>query len=201
MALSKNQVSSRWVRGLRTGLAVLALLANAAGSIQTNAITAAEINTARPAGNAPAETQTQAKPATANQVFLDPTTCLLSNWAPFSNTTYIVPQGTVSTQVVVSVTSLVALDATTSQFTAYTPGGGNSPWTATANTQVNDFTVIMTASNILVAPPTSGALPSVQFKVSRKNKGLNDADACSPVHTIFAASRKILFAHHLQSGR
>ncbi len=192
MALSKNQVSSRWVRSvcrLRTGLAALTVFASVFGNVAVGRLASAA-TPAQPAQNALAQAEVHSKPATLEQTFLDPTTCLLSNWAPFSNTTYIVPQGTISTQVVVSVTSLVALDAATSEFTAYTPGGGNSPWTAATALQVSDFTVIMTASNILVAPPTSGALPSVQFKVSRRNKGTNDADACSPVHTIFAATRK-----------
>jgi hypothetical protein len=207
MALSKNQVSSRWVRKacrLRTGLAALTVFVNVFGSaaigLQVNTTVASAATVARPAQNAPAQAEVQSKPATIDQVFLDPTTCLLSNWAPFSNTTYVVPQGTVSTQVVVSVTSLVALDATTSQFTAYTPGGGNSAWATAGYTQLSDFTVIMTASNILVAPPTNGALPSVQFKVSRKNKGQNDVDACSPVHTIFAATKKLYLPLIFRSG-
>jgi hypothetical protein len=169
------------------------MLANVAAGFITNASLASAGTTALPAQSAqvaPAQAEATARVAATEQTFLDPAACLLSSWAPFSNTTFVVPQGTVSTQVVVSVTSGTPLDATTAQYTAYTPGGGNSAWANAGSTQLNDFTVIMTAT-VAVAPPTNGALSSVQFKVSRRNKGQTDPDACSPVHNLFAASRKI----------
>ncbi|NJM40172.1 MAG: hypothetical protein HC853_05105 [Anaerolineae bacterium] len=150
------------------------MLANVAAGLITNASIASAGTMALPAQSAaqvaPAQAEATARVAATEQTFLDPAACLLSAWAPFSNTTFVVPQGTVSTQIVVSVTSGSPLDATTAQYTVYTPGGGNSDWTNAGSTQLNDFTVIMTAT-AAVAPPTNGALSSVQFKVSRKTKG------------------------------
>ena len=192
MALFQTQAFSR---GLRIGLMALILCANVAAGAQINAqihapaaITPQQIGdiTTRIASSAEA----QISPANSNQAFLDPANCLQASWAPFSNTTFIVPQGTLTTQVAISVTALVAIDANTVEYTVYTPNGGNSAWAKANTAKLSDFTVIMTATDIPVSAPSNGALSSVQFKISRKNKGSTDLDACSPVHTVFAASKK-----------
>ena len=193
MALFQTQAFSR---RLRISLMALILCANVAAGAQINA----QIHTPtairlQPVSDISTQvapsTEAQISPANSNQAFLDPANCLQASWSPYSNTTFIVAQGTLTTQVSVSVTTLVAIDATTVEYTVYTPNGGNSAWAKANAKQLGEFTVIMTATDVPVKEPTNGALSSVQFKISRKNKGSTDLDACSPVHTVFAATKKL----------
>ena len=168
---------------VRIGLIAASLLANLAAGVHTVAPVAAAVAT-------PSAAQSDANLGLAapNLVGIDPASCLVADWMPQSNTTLIVPRGTITMNFVVTVTSATALDATTAQYTFYAPGNNNIPWTAAKGVQLTDFSVVITAANVPIAPPANGGLPSVQFKVSRKNKAPADTDACSPVQSVFTAS-------------
>ena len=123
MALSRNSVPSRMFRdSVRIGLIAASLLANLAAGVHTVAPVAAAVAT-------PSAAQSDANLGLAapNLVGIDPATCLGADWMPQSNTTLIVPRGTITMNFVVTVTSATALDATTAQYTFYAPGNSNIP--------------------------------------------------------------------------